>query len=202
MNQTNMSVKDRRLTKGNLLTVDQAMGKRKSVDEGREAPAPQTTHASMMRRASRFDPRLLQITQERRMSIYSRTSISGQSQSTKPVKYENTYKMVPDSEIQVHKVRDVMKDCLKEWLGGVDGYSPHVRNLTVGLTDEIKKRVKNLGYSRYKYVVTVTICQDAKQSMQMVSRCMWNKETDTFAEAVFKTGDICAIATLYAIYFE
>lgn len=197
-----MSTKDRRMTKGNLLTVDQAMARRKSVDEGREVPVPQTTHAQMMRRASKFDPRLLQLTQERRMSIYSRTSISGQSQSTKPVKYENTYKMEPDSEIKVHKVRDVMKECLKECLGDVICYSPNVRNLTVGLTDEIKKRVKNLGYTRYKYVVTVTICQDAKQSMQMVSRCMWNKETDTFAEAVFRAGDVCAVATLYAVYFD
>lgn len=191
------------MTKGNLLSVPDTLAvRRKSIEEGREGPVPQTTHAQMMRRASRFDPQLIQLTQQRRMSIYSRTSISGQSQSTKPVKYENTYKLEPDSEIQVHKVRDVMKECLKEWLSNVDGYSPQVRNLTVGLTDEIKKRVKNLGYTRYKYVVTVTICQDAKQCMQMVSRCLWNKETDTFAEAVYKTADIYAIATLYALYYE
>ena len=175
---------------------------RAALEDGRDGPTPQTTHAQMMRRASRFDPRLLQLTQDRRMSIYSRTSISGQSQSTKPVKYENTYKLGPDAQIQVHKVRDVMKDCLKEWLGDVQEYSPQVRSMTVGLTDEIKKRVKNLGYTRFKYVVTVTICQDAKQCMQMVSRCLWNKETDTFAEAVYKTANLSAIATLYAIYFE
>ena len=199
-----MAAKERRMTKGNLLAVpDQLNVRRKSIEEGMHGgPVPQTTHAQMMRRASRFDPALIALTQQRRLSIYSRTSISGASQAAKPVKYENTYKLEPDSEVKVHKVRDVMKECMKEWLADVDGYSPQVRNLTVGLTDEIKKRVKNLGYTRYKYVVTVTICQDGKQCMQMVSRCLWNKETDTFAEAVYKTADIYAIATLYAIYYE
>ena len=187
-----MSVKDRRTTRAEL----------RPLEDGREGPTPQTTHAQMTRRASRFDPRLLALTQDRRMSIYSRTSISGQSQIIKPVRYENTYKLAPDSNIEVHKVRDVMKDCLKDWLGDVQEYSPHVRSMTVGLTDDIKKRVKSLGYTRFKYVVTVTICQDAKQCMQMVSRCLWNRETDTFAEAVYKTANLCAIATLYAIYFE
>lgn len=94
-----------------------------------------------------------------------------------------------------------MSQTLNEYLKGVE-YSPNVRKLTTGLTDEIKRRVKNLGYPRYKFVVMVTICQDAKQSMQMVSRCLWNKDTDNFAEAVFKDADLYAVATLYAVYFE
>lgn len=197
-----MSVKQqsqgRRLTKENL---EEAMSK-KSSEEG-TVPMPQTTHAQM-RRMSKWDPKLVTHTQDRRLSTFSRTSISGTSQTTKhgiPVKLENTYKLDPDAKFESHKARDIMIQTLDEWLTGVE-YNANVRNLTTALTDEIKKRVKALGFKRYKYVVTVTIYQDAHQSMQMVSRCLWNKETDNFAEAVFRNSDMLAVATLYALYYE
>lgn len=193
----------RRLTKENI-EYGENNQRRKSIipnDEGLGSGLiPMTTHAQM-RRPSRWDPRLLAM--DRRYSIASRASISGASGSKQgpQIKYENTYKAEPDIKFESHKAKNIMAQTLNEWLSGVE-YSPSIRKLTTGLTDEIKKRVKALGFARYKFVVTVTICQDAKQSMQMVSRCMWNKDTDNFAEAVYKTADVHAIATLYACYFE
>lgn len=194
----------RRLTKENIENHREHMSRKSFSEDGPgHVPLLQTTHPQM-RRQSKWDPRALHMNQDRRFSTISRTSISGASQTTKtgPLpKYENTYKTEPDVRFESYKVKKIMNETLKEWLTGVE-YSPNVRKLTTGLTDEIKKRVKALGYQRYKYVVTVTICEDAKQSMQMVSRCMWNKDTDNFAEAVFKTADINAVATAYACYFE
>lgn len=197
-----MSVKQqgqpKRLTKENL---EEAMSKKSSEDGS--VPMPQTTHAQM-RRQSKWDPRLTAPMQDRRFSTVSKTSISGTSQTTRhglPVKLDNTYKLEPDRRFQTYKAEKVMMDVMKEWLTGEE-YNSNIRNLTTGITDEIKKRVKNLGFTRYKYVVTVTIYQDAQQSLQMVSRCLWNKDTDNFAEAVFKSSDMLAVATLYALYFE
>lgn len=197
-----MSVKQQshpgHLTKENL---EEAMS-RKSFDDG-GVPMPQTTHAQM-RRASKWDPRLVPPVQNRRFSTVSKTSISGASQTTRhgiPVKLDNTYKLEPDLKFESHKARDVMTQTMREWLTGVE-YSANVRTLTTGLTDEIKKRVKALGFNRYKFVVTLTIYQDAHQSMQMVSRCLWNNDTDNFAEAVFRNSDLLAVATLYALYYE
>ena len=186
----------KRLTKENI-DDHSAMMSRKSFESG---PLPLTTQPQM-RRPSKWAPSLA----DRRLSTVSRkTSISGQSYSTKPaipVKYENTFKLEPDSRFESHRARNIMLATLKEYLDGTE-YSASVRNVTTSLSEEIKKRVKALGYARYKYVVTVTVCQDAHQSMQMVSRCMWNKDTDTFAEAVFRSNDIHAVATLYALYYE
>ncbi|XP_060568644.1 dynein light chain Tctex-type protein 2B-like [Ruditapes philippinarum] len=194
----------RRLTRENIENHSESMARKSfSEDLPSHVPLPQTTQPQM-RRQSKFDARLMHMSQDRRFSTVSRTSISGASQTTKtgpPVKYENTYRTEPDAKFESYKVKNVMTQTLREWLTGVE-YSPNVRKLTTGLTDEIKKRVKALGFQRYKFVVTVTICQDAKQSMQMVSRCMWNKDTDNFSEAVFKTADLHAVATLYACYFE
>lgn len=197
-----MSVKQqnqqRRLTKENL---EEVMS-RKSFEDG-GVHMPQTTHAQM-RRASKWDSRLGPTTQDRRFSTVSKTSISGASQTTRhgiPIKLDNTYKLEPDLKFESFKARDIMTQTMKEWLTGVE-YNANVRTLTTGLTEEIKKRVKALGYHRYKFVVTLTIYQDAQQSMQMVSRCLWNKDTDNFAEAVFRNSDLLAVATLYALYYE
>ena len=192
----------RRLTKENINALDSMSNPRKSLDDS-STSVPRMSQP-LMRRPSKWDPSLIQATRDRRLSQVSRTSISGASGTTKPgppVKYENTYKIEPDRKFQSYKAKNVIYDALKEWLTGVE-YTPTVRQLTTGLSDDIKKRVKALGFGRYKYVVTVTIIQDAKQSMQVVSRCVWNKDTDTFAEATFKTADVYAIGTVYASYYE
>ncbi|XP_052776842.1 dynein light chain Tctex-type 5-like [Mya arenaria] len=189
----------KRLTKENVENLSEKMA-RKSIDIGH---MPQTTQPQM-RRLSKWDQRIVPGVQDRRFSTASRTSISGLSHSTKPaipVRYENTFKTDPDTKFVSHRAKSVMYETMKDWLDGME-YSANVRNLTTSLTEEIKKKVKALGFQRYKYVVTVTICQEAEQSMQMVSRCMWNKDTDTFAEVVYHSKDMHAIATLYALYFE
>jgi hypothetical protein len=55
---------------------------------------------------------------------------------------------------------------------------------------------------RYKYVCVVTIGQKKEQGMAVCSRCVWNTETDNYASASFSRGDLLAVATLYATYFE
>lgn len=191
-----------RLTKENIESNSEAMDHRKSLTDD-STSMPQITQPQM-RRASKWDTQLLRVPQERRFSIFSRTSISGASQTTKPlppVKYENTFKIGPDNGFEAAKARGLIAQTLKEYLTGVE-YPPNARKLTTLITEEIKKRVKSLGYARYKYVVTLTICPAARQSMQIVSRCLWNKDTDNFAEVTFKTANIYAVATLYACYFE
>ncbi|KAH3850411.1 hypothetical protein DPMN_092822 [Dreissena polymorpha] len=70
------------------------------------------------------------------------------------------------------------------------------------LTDLIKSRVKDMGFQRYKYVVTVTIGQDSNQGVRVVSRCLWNKDTDNYAETSYNKNGLCAEAAMYACYFE
>ena len=99
-------------------------------------------------------------------------------------------------------VHGVIKEVLEECLDG-EKYNPtQCRNLTQMLTDLIKNRVKDMGFHRYKLIVTVTIGQDSNQGIQVVSRCLWNKDTDNYAEAHYVKDGLYAVATVYALYFE
>ena len=161
-----------------------------------------------IRRASRLEPR--QSVQYRRMSQLSRSSVTGSSLGVNrhiglfPMRLQNTYKLEPDAKdkFKPGAVRHVIKEVLEECLDG-EKYNPtQCRNLTQMLTDLIKCRVKELGFPRYKYVVNVTLGQDCKQGVQLVSRSLWNNDTDRFAEAFYEKDGLFAVATCYAIYFE
>ncbi|KAH3733788.1 hypothetical protein DPMN_040223 [Dreissena polymorpha] len=59
-----------------------------------------------------------------------------------------------------------------------------------------------MGFQRYKYIVTVTDGQDSNQGFRVVSRCLWNKDTDNYAEASYNKIGLYAVAAVCACYFE
>lgn len=177
--------------------------KRPSV---RDAWAHTTTPS--IRRMSKMEPR--QSVQYRRMSQVSRSSVTGSSIGVNkhiifPMKLQNTYKLEPDpnERFKPDAVHHIIQEVLDECLDG-EKYNPtQCRNLTQMLTDLIKGRIKDMNFSpRYKYIVTVTLGQDCNQGMSIVSRGLWNKDTDSYAEGVYAKDGIFAVATVYACYYD
>jgi hypothetical protein len=41
------------------------------------------------------------------------------------------------------------------------------------LADDLRERVKALGYERYKLIIQVTVGQKTGQAMRIQSRCLW-----------------------------
>ncbi|XP_052274780.1 dynein light chain Tctex-type protein 2B-like [Dreissena polymorpha] len=187
--------------------TDHIGNKRPSLVLKEGSDGPHTTNPSM-RRMSRFEGRP-SVQYSRRMSMVSRSSVTGSSFGIKniglfPVKLQNTYKLQPDhSEVfKPDSVRAIIQEVLDECLNG-EKYNPsQCRSLSQMLTDLIKSRVKDIGFQRYKYIVTVTIGQDSDQGFRVVSRCLWNKDTDNYAEASYNKNGLFAVAAVYACYFE
>ncbi|KAH3850354.1 dynein light chain Tctex-type protein 2B-like [Dreissena polymorpha] len=185
---------------------DHSGSKRPSLLSKKGSEVPINTSLSM-RRKSRLEGR--PINHSSRMSMVSRSSVTGSSVGIKniglyTVKLQNTYKLQPDL-IEMFKpgsVSDVMQEVLVECLDG-EKYNPtHCRILSQMLTDLIKSRVKDMGFQRNKYIVTVTIGQDSNQEVRVVSRCLWNKDTDNYAEASYNKNGLYAVAAVYARHFE
>lgn len=163
-----------------------------------------------IRRMSRLDPRpsVQYGLANRRMSQISRTSISGASYGMKhgllPVKVQNTYRLTAgeDEKFSSSTVARMMTGVMESYLDG-ENYEPKLSaNLAQNLSEVIKSRVKDMNLPRYKIVCNVTIGQDGNQGMRVASRCLWDKETDGFAEAIYNKGSMYAVATLYAFYYE
>ena len=65
--------------------------------------------------------------------------------------------------------------------------SDECKELTQDLSNVIKKRVKELGFRRYKILCYVVIGQNVDQGADGTSRCLWDASVDTVATANFKT---------------
>lgn len=186
-------------------------GKRYSIlpkENSADGPGGLMTNANL-RRQSRWDARPSLAYGARRMSQASRSSVTGSSFAHQkmglfPVKLQNTYRTEPEESemFKPNTVRNIIQEVLNECLEGEKYNSSQCRNLSQMLVDLIKTRVKDLGFNRYKYIVTVTIGQDCNQGVHVVSRCLWNKSTDNYAEASFNKNGLFAVASVYASYFE
>ena len=117
---------------------------------------------------------------------------------------ENTYKMVPDDEtgFRCSKVEQVVSTVLESQLSDMTYDPDRCSKVTTHLSNMIKDRVKNMGFERYKYVVTVLLGQCNDQSLHIASRSVWNDKTDTVATASYQNDSLMAVANVYGIYFE
>jgi hypothetical protein len=55
---------------------------------------------------------------------------------------------------------------------------------------------------RYKLISIVTIGEKKDQGVRVGSRCVWDKDRDNFASAMFENTHIYAVGMVYAVYYE
>lgn len=183
-------------------SLDSAMSRKRRPSNVHELQA-----GPHIRRMSRMEPRP-SVQYNRRMSYASRSSISGSwaGMHMKPTtRLANTYHMAPKPEekFNASTAERIMAGVMQSYLAGEKYDKFLCTNLAKNLADVIKDRMKDQSFSpRYKYVCLVTIGQKKDQGMAVSSRCVWNTDTDNYASATFSKGDLLAVATLYACYFE
>ncbi len=136
----------------------------------------------------------------------NRQSTMASSASLRPrKKLENTYRMAPtpSSKFNASRVEHEMEKTMAEMVPPSREYDSKLSaDLTKQLTDEIKCRVKTLGFRRYKFVVQVIIAQVKDQGFAVTSRSVWDNSKDNFATAVHETPHYVIVATVFASYFE
>ena len=116
--------------------------------------------------------------------------------------YENTYKLVPESKFHEGKVREIIKNVFaeniqeKQYDAGICGSKCKL------LSEIIKERVKHLSMDRFKIVCLVMMGEEAKQSMLVTSRCLWDQRFDNYVTVEMKSGNIVALGLVFALYAE
>ena len=118
---------------------------------------------------------------------------------------ENTYRLSPEGDqvFSEEKVKKVIGDSLKLFMVKQSAYNP-TKSTQVAryITDDIKTRLKQLPFKRYKYVVHAMIGQEREQGMNYASRCIWDTNTDNMVNVTYKHKDIFVVITVFATYFE
>ncbi|KAK2166291.1 hypothetical protein LSH36_40g13027 [Paralvinella palmiformis] len=182
---------------------------RDSSDHGQGA-APPISLSQAHRRTSRIETNFTAHA-ARRMSVYRRPSLAG-SQRTDlshpvvgiPMKLQNTYRMYPEEEerFSSSRVAKMLSGLLASFLDGEKYEAIKCTALSQSLSDVVKGRMKEMDYPRYKFVCLVLIGEKANQAIRAASRCVWNTDTDNFAEATYENDSLFAVASVYGCYFE
>uniref|UniRef100_A0A1B0D7R5 Dynein light chain n=1 Tax=Phlebotomus papatasi TaxID=29031 RepID=A0A1B0D7R5_PHLPP len=118
------------------------------------------------------------------------------------MKYMPSYRMESKNpykrEICETIIREVVNDMLSSFVYANSDASQVCNNIS----EEIKSRVKTLGFDRYKLVCIVTIGEKYYQSFTSTVKFLWDAEKDGYANYVYDTQHFFAIATLYALYYD
>ena len=142
---------------------------------------------------------------KRRMSIWKRgTPMSSNSQpAASAISIEPTYRLAPSSKFNTHDTEQAMLKAMKYFLASQPRYeADKCARITRLLVDDIKQRVKQLDYRRYKIVVHIVIGQKCEQDMLVASRAVWDAKLDNMASVTYSVKDIVATATVFATYFD
>lgn len=178
---------------------------------GATAPAPSEMGESTITESTVKGPRpsLAGVMLSRRFAKRMSTRISerklgtiGSSSAGHLPDKEPTYRMEPTKVFSQSRAEKVIKEVLDEELTGLK-YNPKCcSGLIKTLSDEIKERIKLLGYDRYKIVCMMVLCQRSDQAAVCSSRCILDKVNDTYATYTFKNEHLICNATVYGIYRE
>lgn len=145
-------------------------------------------------------------TRRKSMSLYSRSHQAGQTELPHQLtaKIANTYKLRPDADkrFRCNDVKDTIDRVLESHLKELPYDPEKCKSLLPCIADEIKDKVKVLGFERFKLVCVVTIGQLNNQGVRVASRCLWDVETDRVASSSFCGNDLFATAAVFGIYRE
>ncbi|KAM9384679.1 dynein light chain Tctex-type protein 2B isoform 2-T2 [Pholidichthys leucotaenia] len=98
-------------------------------------------------------------------------------------------------------VKECVREIVRERLSEVRYDPEEVPELTRSLADSIKDKLKNAGFDRYKLVVQVVIGEQRGQGVKMTSRCLWDADSDNYAEDVFMNDSLFCVVAVFGSYY-
>eukprot|EP00873_Tetraselmis_striata_P018810 jgi/Tetstr1/439074/TSEL_027564.t1 len=103
-------------------------------------------------------------------------------------------------KFKASRAKEIVDGVLKAKLTGVVYHADNTSTWAREIADEIKSKLKEEGWSRYKFVCQVVIGEQRGQGTRMASRCFWDQNTDSFAQEIFSNESIFCVAAAYGVY--
>ena len=174
-----------------------------------------TKHVQELQSTSNLTVPLLNNSWHRQPSTNSETAqVSGTNGSNQSPRGGPTYALGPARKFDLPRAQKLLQLELNRRCARISKllhYDPkYCLDLVRDLSQQLRRVIKSdmLSSIRYKIVVIMTIVQTAPdrqihQSMAIVSRCLWDRETDGSITAQAPLGyDMLAIATAFVIYTD
>ena len=118
--------------------------------------------------------------------------------------YEPTYRMKPydEKKFSPSAVQKACEEVVNAALTGKAWNGEEEAVWAVDITEQIKEKVRAMGFDRYKIVCQIVLGQNKQQGVRVASRCLWDTETDSYASYTFTSDSIWCTAMVFGCYTE
>lgn len=99
------------------------------------------------------------------------------------------------------EVKELLHSILLTNLADQEYNSETFTELAKQITIQIKEKLKTLNYDRYKFVVQCVVGEQKGAGVNMSGRCMWDSDTDNFAESIYMNESLFCVAAAYGVYY-
>ncbi|XP_065591933.1 dynein light chain Tctex-type protein 2 [Cyrtonyx montezumae] len=124
------------------------------------------------------------------------------SKTTAKIKYLNTYRLEPYNKFQDCLIRDKAQAILTDKIQDAKYNAVSSPSLCASISEKILMAAKEMGFDRYKYVVTELIVEKAGQAINVASRWVSDVQRDTWISAKYETKTFIALALIMACYYD
>ncbi|KAL0121828.1 hypothetical protein PUN28_006944 [Cardiocondyla obscurior] len=88
--------------------------------------------------------------------------------------------------------KEIIHDVLFDQLATKSYDAEAASQWTKDIADIIERKIKDLRFNRYKYVVNVVLGQQHGAGVKIGTRCIWDAEADTYAyDSFINVRDVC-----------
>ena len=118
--------------------------------------------------------------------------------------YEPTYRMKPydEKKFSPSAVQRACEEVVSGALAGKAWNGEEEAVWAVDITEQIKAKVRAMGFDRYKIVCQIVLGQNKQQGARVASRCLWDTSTDGFASDYFENETMYCVCQVFALYYE
>ncbi|KAF7265581.1 hypothetical protein GWI33_021033 [Rhynchophorus ferrugineus] len=117
-------------------------------------------------------------------------------------RYQNTYKLESDKPFNAEKVDKILKEVMEEALENLHYDSEKCPSQAKWAVGQIRHRVKQLDFDRYKLVCIVSIGEKNSQDVYATCRFLWDPEKDRYATYSMENTYVYGIAYCFGLYYE
>ncbi len=137
----------------------------------------------------------------KRTSIAS--SMTGISAAKVPgLRLQPNYRIEPKAKFDSERVTRIIQETVFRRMANYTYNSKLASQTMKTLAEELKAKVKEQGFDRYKVVSVVSLVEKKGQGVMESSRCVWDPRWDTYAQFVHETPNIICIAMVFGVFRE
>ncbi|CAF4836274.1 unnamed protein product [Pieris macdunnoughi] len=103
-------------------------------------------------------------------------------------------------KFQAQNVRDIIVSTMQEQLTGRQYRSDQAPRWAKVIANAVRQRVQELDMKRYKVIVQTTILELKGAGVKCGQRCIWDPETDDYADDLYRNDTIFCYTIVYGIY--